>query len=332
MLGAIGLVTGARGQPAAPGEAAKAEPLELSVMTYNIRYGTAPDGPNAWDTRRDLLIEVIKSRNPDVLSLQEALRFQLDQIGEALPQYAEIGVGRDNGKTAGEYAAILYRLSRFEPVESGTFWLSDTPGVAGSKTWGNRVARICTWANLREKAVSCPVTGPGQPMNPPPPQPARQGFWVYNVHLDHESQPSRARSVEMLAERIGQRKAADEPVVLCGDFNSGEANPAVRYLKGEVGRASDGALPVTASPRLVDTFRALHPEERVVGTFNNFKSPADEGTTHGDKIDYIFVQPAPAAETIEASIDRTDRDGRFPSDHFPVVAKVRLRPPAGPAR
>jgi len=291
-------------------------------MTYNIRYGTAPDGANAWEHRREALAGLIRERNPDILCVQEALRGQLDYLAESLPNYSEIGVGRDDGKTAGEYAAILYRKSRFEPLESGTFWLSESPDQPGSRSWGAACTRICTWALFREKAVSCPVVAPGQPMATPTPG---APFAISNLHLDHQSPPARAHAVEMLADRLGPRLAAGVPVIVCGDFNAGEANPAMRYLRGEVARASEGDGKVPASPRLADTFRSLHPGEKSVGTFNGFKPATDAAAATGDKIDYILVPSGPRIQTLEASIDRTASDGRFPSDHFPVIATVRVQ-------
>ncbi|HEX6643703.1 MAG TPA: endonuclease/exonuclease/phosphatase family protein, partial [Gemmatimonadales bacterium] len=190
----------------APAPAPQAE--SLRIMTFNIRYGTADDGADAWPHRRDLVIQVIRDGRPDLLGVQEALRFQLDELGAAIPGYGEIGVGRDDGRTKGEYAAFLYRKDRLEPLASGTHWFSDTPEVPGSTSWGNRITRIVTWARFRDR-----TTG--------------RAFAAYNLHLDHESQPSRERSAEMIARLVA---AEDVPVVVLGDFNSGEANPAFRRL------------------------------------------------------------------------------------------------------
>lgn len=266
--------------------AQQSEPLV--VMSFNIRYGTAADGENHWTARRKLLLDVVKRQKADVIGLQEALDFQIREIVNAVRDYAVVGVGRDDGKAAGEYSAILYRRDRFHVADAGTFWLSDTPSVVAAKTWGNTITRICTWARFVDRDG--------------------QAFWHYNVHLDHQSQPSRERSTQLLAERI-QARGTDEPVVVTGDFNVGEDNPALRALV-----STDGTAP---SP-FVDTFRVLHPGATEVGTFSGFKA----GQTRGPKIDYVLVQPG--AEVLSADIVRTRRNGRYPSDHFPVVAKVRL--------
>jgi endonuclease/exonuclease/phosphatase family metal-dependent hydrolase len=270
---------------------------DVHVMTFNIRYGTARDGDNSWDQRKDMVCDVLRRHDPDIVGLQEALRFQIDDIRAALPEYAEIGVGRDDGKTEGEYSAILYRKDRLKPEQSGTFWLSDTPEVCGSITWGNACTRLCTWGRFIRNG-------------------SENAFYMFNTHLDHISQFSREKSAALLVLRVRDRQHPD-PVILTGDFNAGEDNPAVRYLKGE--RPLNGnhnGLSKNPVP-LVDTFRLLHPDAADVGTFNGFK-----GKATGDKIDYIFALPG--IEVLQAAILRDCQGQRYPSDHFPVTAALRL--------
>jgi endonuclease/exonuclease/phosphatase family metal-dependent hydrolase len=254
----------------------------LTVLSFNIRYGTAKDGDNEWSRRKAMLFDVVREQDADVIGLQEALDFQIDEITAAVPAYATIGVGRDDGRAKGEFAAILFRKGRFRVAEAGTFWFSDTPAVPGSKHWGNNITRICTWARLIDRDG--------------------RGFYAFNLHLDHQSQPSRERSTVLLRERIDARAVASDPVVVTGDFNVGEGNPAIATLRGP----------------FVDTFRALHPEEKAVGTFTGFKF----GNTEGQKIDYILVPPG--TDVLSAEIVRFSRDERYPSDHFPVAARVRF--------
>jgi endonuclease/exonuclease/phosphatase family metal-dependent hydrolase len=264
----------------------------LSIMSFNIRYGTAKDGDNHWSLRKDMLFDVVRERDADLVGLQEALAFQIDELIAAVPGYAVIGVGRDDAAKAGEFSAILFRGDRFRVADAGTFWFSDTPEVPGSKTWGNNITRICTWARFIDRDG--------------------RGFYHYNLHLDHESQPSRERSAALLRQRIDARAHPADPVVVTGDFNVGEKNPALAALTAP---AATGAAAF-----LIDTFRVLHPDETVVGTFTGFKF----GETAGDKIDYVLVQPG--AEVLSAEIVRISRNDRYPSDHFPVVARVRLAP------
>jgi endonuclease/exonuclease/phosphatase family metal-dependent hydrolase len=287
------LVPQAGAQTARPeSQATAAAPLPprepMTVMTFNIRYGTAKDGENEWSARRDMLFDVIRNANPDLLGLQEALDFQIDEIIAAVPGYAVVGVGRDDGAEKGEYSAILFRRDRFRVAEAGTFWFSETPSVVASKSWGNQITRICTWARFIDRDG--------------------RGLYHFNLHLDHQSQPSRERSTVLLRGRIDTR-AVPDPVIVTGDFNAGEANPALATLTVPVG---------SGAPAFLDTFRVLHHDEKDAGTFSNFKF-GNHGT---DKIDYILAQPG--TEVMAAEIVRVSRNHRYPSDHFPVTARVRL--------
>ena len=284
-LSLVLLLIGAFLSPAA--QAPATEPL--TVMSFNIRYGTANDGENRWENRRDALFELLRAEDADVIGLQEALSFQIQEIVAAVPGYAVTGVGRDDGRTKGEFSAILFRTSRLTVSDAGTFWLSDTPEVVASRTWGNTITRICSWARFVDKDG--------------------RAFWHYNVHLDHQSQPSRERSAELLARRIAARDDRREPAIVTGDFNVGETNPALAPLVG-----------TAATPgRFVDTFRVMSPAAIEAGTFTAF----DPARTTGDKIDYVLVPRG--TDVLGAAIIRTARSGRLPSDHFPVTARVRLK-------
>jgi endonuclease/exonuclease/phosphatase family metal-dependent hydrolase len=275
---------------------------ELNVMTFNIRYGNADDKENSWPNRREMVFGVLREQAPDVVGLQEALRFQIDEIRAALPQYGEIGVGREDGKAGGEYSAILYRKDCLALDDSGTFWLSDTPEVPGSISWNSACRRVCTWGRFISKD-----SGPA--------------FYLFNTHLDHRSQPARQNGAILLSRRIVERKHAD-PVILTGDFNAGEDNPAVQYLKGLAELAAPDGLQSKTSIPLVDSFRVAHPTEQVVGTFHDFQGGVDSA-----KIDYIFVQPGVEVKT--AKILHDNKDGRYPSDHFPVIAVLHFVDTAG---
>lgn len=258
-----------------------AEPLR--VMSFNIRYGTADDGENSWPHRRELVLDTIGNDDPHVLGLQEALRFQIDEIRTAHPHFDEAGVGRDDGREKGEYAAILFDRRRLQMIEQQTFWFSDTPEKVASTSWGNEIPRICTWAQFRERKSG-------------------EEFLVFNVHWDHVSQKSRERSAELLCNRIAGREL---PALVTGDFNADERNPAFARLIED------------RPPRLVDSFRVRRPQSDEVGTFNGFR-----GKRSGGKIDAVLATSQ--WQVLKAAIDRTERDGRFPSDHFPVTATVQL--------
>jgi endonuclease/exonuclease/phosphatase family metal-dependent hydrolase len=262
--------------------------IPVKFLSFNIRYGTASDGENAWPYRRDLVFRVIRETEPDFCGLQEALRFQIDEIQQAISGYAEHGGARDDGQTKGEYSAILYRRDRWRLAAGDTQWLSDTPDRPGSTSWGNQIPRIVTWGRFVEQRTGRAVC-------------------VFNTHFDHRSQPSRERSAQFLSALIA-RVAATTPVIVMGDFNAGEDNPAIEQLK-----SPDGDQAVA----LVDTYRVLHPQADDVGTFNGFL-----GRTDGPKIDYVFS--GPSVRVLDAQIIRTHAAARYPSDHFPVSATVSL--------
>ena len=251
---------------------------ELKVMTFNIRYGSADDGENSWKYRKQILFDVIHDFNPGLLDMQEVLKFQLDELLKEMPSYFQIGVGRDDGITAGEYSPILFSKDRFILDTTETFWFSDTPHIPGSKSWGNNITRICTWAKLSDK-----LSG--------------RSFYLLNVHLDHQSVPSRIKSAGALVEKIKSFKEK-LPVILTGDFNTGEEEETIKIIK---------------KSGLIDSYRALHTKSTNEGTFNDFK-----GIDTNDKIDYIFISKDFTCR--ESNIIKTNKNGRYPSDHFPVTA------------
>lgn len=254
----------------------------MTVMSFNLRYGTANDGENSWIHRNHLVMKVFEERDADIVGVQEALQFQLDEIIALYPHYAVIGVGRVDAKTKGEYSAILYRSDRFIVDASGTFWLSDTPETVASTSWGNSITRICTWTRLIDRE-------------------SEDAVYVFNTHFDHQSQASREQSSRLIGQRIADRKH-DDPVVLMGDFNAGESNPAITAL---------------TKTGLVHTYRAEFPDATEVGTFNRFN-----GDSSGEMIDHIFVSAQ--LEIRSADIDRLHESGRYPSDHYPVWATLNL--------
>jgi endonuclease/exonuclease/phosphatase family metal-dependent hydrolase len=265
-----------------------AQPNQVKVMTFNIRTRTILDGLNHWNHRKGFVADTIAGNGADIVGLQEVRNSQLKYIESALPQYAAYAVGRSDGTRGGESCPVLYRKDRFGLIDSGTFWFSDTPSVAGSKDWGNMPPRICSWIHLAE-------TNTGN------------GLYVYNVHLDHLSQNSRAKSVELLTEKIAARLTND-PFIMMGDFNMETQNPAMRWLN----RIGIG------KPRFssVDVWQSIHPN-RSIGTRHGFS-----GRTSGPQIDHIRLSSN--LQALDARIDTHSWNGRYPSDHFPVVANIRL--------
>lgn len=239
------LCTAALGVQTAPPKTA------LSVMSFNVRYGTAPDGVNRWEVREPRVAQFLRKRKPDLIGVQEALSNQIDSMQRALGGYLSVGVGRDDGKEGGEFSAILYNPKRLRLMRSDTFWLSETPATPGSKHWGNNPPRICTWAFFKDKASG-------------------KYLYHFNTHLDHRSQESREKGMALILRRIVERPTYD-PVILTGDFNADERNPVVA-------QANDVYLR--------DTFRILHPDAKEVGTTHGFTDRLS-----AEKIDFIFTGP-----------------------------------------
>lgn len=258
----------------------ESQPDPIRVMSFNIRYGTANDGENRWEQRRDLVIETIADRAPQILGVQEALAFQIDELSAALPQFQVLGQGRRGGRE-GEFAALFVNRNRFTIEAHGDFWLSPTPDEVGSQGWDAALPRMCTWAVLRDRKNG-------------------SRFRVLNTHFDHRGRKARLESASVL---IAEGEVGSLPVIITGDLNADEESPPLARLR-EAG--------------LRDTFRVMHPKAQGVGTFNGFR-----GTTDGGKIDYVLVDSPWRVEAAE--IVRDNEEGRYPSDHFPVIADLVLR-------
>lgn len=265
---------------------------QVKVMTFNIRTRTFIDGFNGWTHRRQMVFDMLADNAADVVGLQEAETSQIRDIRKALPTYGVYSAGRSDGLAGGESCPILYRKSRLSLKETGTFWFSDTPSVPGSKDWGNMPPRICSWAHLTENSSG-------------------NGFYVYNVHLDNLSQRSREKSIRLLTQQIAARKTAD-PFLIVGDFNMEQSNPAMAFLE-------------TAHAGLVqgiqDVWELIHPNKSI-GTRHGF-----DGGMSGPQIDHILI--CDSIQALDARIDNRQVNGRYPSDHFPVIAKILIARPNG---
>ncbi|MDY3558292.1 endonuclease/exonuclease/phosphatase family protein [Gemmata sp. JC673] len=281
LLAAIGLAPAVNAQPPKG---------EVRVMSFNIRYGTAKDGENHWDKRKEFLADTVKAFGPDLLGTQETLIFQRDFLSQKLTGYEGLGVGREDGKEKGETTALYWRKARFEKTDGGHFWLSETPNVAGSKSWDSSLPRMATWVKLKDLA-----------------KPDAKPVLFVNTHFDHIGKKARIEGAKLIRDRIGALGAGCS-VVVTGDFNSGEDSEPYRALFA--------ARDKNESP-VVDSFRAAHPKrEPNEGTFTDFKA----GPVKGDRIDWIGVSRD--WTVIGAEIDRTEKAGRTPSDHFPVTATL----------
>jgi endonuclease/exonuclease/phosphatase family metal-dependent hydrolase len=278
---------------------ARAEPVALDVMSFNIRYSYGgldeQATENNWTDpkfpRRDRVIRVIRDLLPDILGVQEARHLQIEDLQAALPEFDFYGIGRDDGRTGGEYSGIFYDKSRFTRLDAGSFWLSDTPEKPGTTFYkaDNAVPRIASWVRLLDKK-------------------SRREIFVLNMHWDHIDVPARRQSAQLVRRRLADL-AKGLPTIVMGDLNAGERSAEVTALRGE-GDA-------TGRP-LADSYRKIHPERMSEeSTFGSW-----EGRTEGRRIDFILYTDefTPTA----ASIIRTSYDGHWPSDHYPVTATLEL--------
>jgi endonuclease/exonuclease/phosphatase family metal-dependent hydrolase len=270
---------------------ASRSPLSVRVMSFNIRYGTAKDGEDHWDKRKDFLIDTIRAYHPDLLGMQEVLAEQADFLQEKLADYGFAGAGRDDGKRKGEFSPVMYRRDRFELLAHGQWWLSPTPEKVGSKGWDAALPRIVTWARLKERTGGFT-------------------FLWFNTHWDHVGNTARVESGKLMRKLIEDNRGDPNlPALVTGDFNSTEDTPQYQSLT-----VGDGT-----GLKLIDAYREVHPQrEPDEASFNNFK-----GTRQGLRIDWILHSPQWVATA--AAIDRTERNGHTPSDHYPVTAELELK-------
>jgi endonuclease/exonuclease/phosphatase family metal-dependent hydrolase len=262
------------------------EPLPMSVMTFNVRYDNPNDNQNNWQYRKDVAAEVIKEYDVDLLGTQEVEDNQLRDLKERLPQYAFIGVGRADGKKAGEYSAILYKKDKFEAEKSGTFWLSETPEVAGSKGWDGACERIATWAILKEKH-------------------SNKRIFFINTHLDHIGKTARREGVKLLLERA-KTESNGLPVIITGDFNASPESEVIQQI--------------LAGGKFFDTRLLALSVPEISGTFHGFgEVPVEKRKI----IDYIFVTGDIVVNTY--TIVPEKRDSIYVSDHTPVCVKIEIK-------
>ncbi len=303
-VGALGLSCDEKKQESTPPQAIPVQEgaaLGLILMSFNVRYESTEDlDSRAWSQRIPGAVRMIRREQPAVFGIQEALHGQAADLWASLPDYGFYGLGRDDGKFAGETSGIFYQRTRFQsnPAECGTFWLSDTPETPGSRHWGNGFPRTAAWMRLVDRATG-------------------RGFYVFNTHWDHRNQPSRERSALLLAQRIDARLHPDEPVVLMGDFNSIESNPGLQYLTGR--RVALAGAPQLWENGLLDTYQARHPTEKNRRTLH-FWTDTQVGSL---KVDHILVSRGARIESGEI----VSKDKPMVSDHFPVTARIVF--PAG---
>ena len=224
----------------------------IVTATYNLRMNTPSDGINAWPNRKDEVKALVRFHEFEIFGVQEAFIGQINDLLE-MKEYAYTGHGRDDGKDEGEHSAIIYHEKRFKLLDSGDFWLSETPGVPGKGWDATCCNRICSWGKFREKVT-------------------QRQFYFFCVHFDHQGVKARQESGKLMVQKI-KEIAAGYPVICVGDFNS---TPETEQIE-------------TMQSLLKDTYQVTEmPPYGPVGTFNGF----DFNAPMKQRIDYIFVSPS----------------------------------------
>ncbi|MBR4854379.1 MAG: endonuclease/exonuclease/phosphatase family protein [Alistipes sp.] len=284
---------------------------DLIVGSYNIRNDNEGDVKrgNGWFQRCPVICDMIEWNDVDVFGAQEVKRNQLDDMLRELEGYAYVGVGRDDGKDEGEFSPVFYKRDRFKLLDSGTFWISETPDQVGVVGWDAALPRICSYARLQDKVT-------------------KRKFWFFNLHMDHIGVEARREGAKLIARKITQM-CGNEPAMVSGDFNVDQTNEAYATI------VSQGVLS--------DSYELAAKRYAQTGTFNSF----DPNLHTNSRIDHIFVtkqvkvrnyavltdgywteleEPTESVKGYAApkEIDFKKHNHRCPSDHYPIMIKVDL--------
>lgn len=260
----------------------------INIMTFNIRLDVVSDSLNSWQYRKEKVASQVLFHETDILAVQEALHNQILDLQQSLKEYKYTGVGRENGKTRGEYSAIFYKTKRFELLKEATFWLSETPEISGSKSWDAAITRIVSWAKFRDRMT-------------------KKTFFVFNTHFDHIGKIARNESAKLLLKAVDSL-AGRSIAILTGDLNAHPKDEPIKII-------TDKNNPI----HLTDTKEvSLTPHYGPTGTFNGFGTKE----RNDDPIDYIYFNRG--VKVLQHGTLSQSWQGRFSSDHFPVWVKVLL--------
>lgn len=263
----------------------KDEPID--VMSFNVRYDNPGDSLNNWRFRKDRVANAIRFYDAEIVGTQEVLHGQLLDLQQRLPEYGVVGVGREDGKEKGEYSALWYKKDRFEVMDSGNFWLSETPEVAGSKGWDGACERIAAWARLKDKATGKVIL-------------------AMNTHLDHVGEVARREGVALVLDRA-EALGEGARIVVTGDFNAGPESEVIRQVTD------------TAQPKHLTDARTVSPI--VYGpdwTFHDFGRWPQEKR---ERIDYVFLGEGWKV-TRYGVLAELDNEA-YLSDHNPVLVTIQ---------
>lgn len=261
---------------------------KLNVMSFNIRYDNPEDSLDNWQYRKDRVANAIHFYDADILGTQEVLHNQLEDLKTRLSEYAAIGVGRLDGKEKGEYSALWYKKNRFTVIDSGYFWLSETPTVAGSNGWDGACERIATWAKLKDNASGKPI-------------------FALNTHLDHVGVVARRESVSLILSKV-QELSKGLPVVVTGDFNATPESDVIQHVTN------------TANKMHLTDSRAVAP--LIYGPAWSFHDFGKIPYARRPLIDYVFV--GNGVKVMKYGVLAETENQSFLSDHAPVLITIEI--------
>lgn len=259
----------------------------INVATYNMRNDNNSEDSthgNGWKQRYPVIAELIKFHDFDIFGTQECLHHQIMDISKELPEYDYYGIGRDDGKNAGEHSEIFYKKEKFKQLGHGDFWLSETPDKPSLGWDATCCNRICSWVLLQDKK-------------------SKKKFYVFNAHYDYQKDLARNESSKLILKEI-RRIAGDQPVIFMGDMNGSNETEWYKTVAG--------------SGIVKDTYQKAENPYAISGSFNGFGSAVKSN----DVIDHIFVSKQFSVEKWGVLTDTYH--GKYPSDHFPVLAVVKM--------
>jgi endonuclease/exonuclease/phosphatase family metal-dependent hydrolase len=259
----------------------------INVLTYNIRLATPDDAPNTWSSRKQKVFSIIRESKADVFGLQEALYEQVKDIENAFPDFKRVGVGRDDGKEAGEYSPLFFNEHKYKMVSSGTFWLSQTPSVAGSRGWDAACNRVVSWVQLKEYKSG-------------------KVFFVFCTHFDHMGEMARRNSANLILHAVDSLSGKN-PAIVLGDFNSKPGSEPYQII-------TDKSNP----KHLLDSREICKKPAGPKYTFTGFSV----GGLPGEQIDYIFLKDK--IKVLTFKVNNTNNGKYYPSDHLPVSVTLEL--------
>ena len=259
----------------------------INVLSYNIRLATPDDVLNTWNARKQKVFTLIRESKPDVFGLQEPLHEQVQDMEYAFPDYTRVGVGRDDGKEAGEYSPVFFNEHKFKMLASGTFWLSQTPSVPGSRGWDAACNRVVSWVKLKDYKTG-------------------KIFLVFCTHFDHMGEMARQNSAKLLIHAVDSL-SGNNPAVVLGDFNSQPGSEPYKIITDQ-----------TDPKHLSDAREICKKPAGPKYTFTGFRV----GAQPGERIDYIFLKNK--VKVLSFRVNNANNGDYYPSDHLPVSATLEL--------